>query len=357
MRITAIHPREFSGSEVGAWSAILAPAPELAGPYYRPEFTCAVGQVRQDVRVAILEDGGRVVGFFPHQRGRLGLGRPVGGALSDHQALIIGPGVEPDPMRLLEGCRLRAWSFDHLLASQACLRAYHTATAPSPIIDLSEGFSAYEAGRRAAGSRQLSKLDNLRRRIEREHAPLRFVLRDPDPRTLSTIFAWKSRQYVESRSPDAFAPKWTRALVERLVASDTPCFAGMVSALYCGDRLIAAHMGMRSATVWHYWFPVYDREYELYSPGLLLLTDMCRAAEGLGLRSIDLGKGDALYKQRLANSGIEIAEGCVQRPGPLAAWRRWRTRAEAWSERSRLRAIARVPWQALRRLEHLTRFR
>ena len=49
---------------------------------------------------------------------------------------------------------------------------------------------------------------------------------------------WEARENLE----------WLRASLELLVS-----FADNG-----GERLVAAHLGMRSRTVWHYWFPAYD---------------------------------------------------------------------------------------------------
>lgn len=62
----------------------------------------------------------------------------------------------------------------------------------------------------------------------------------------------------------------------------------------------------------HYWFPVYEESFAKCSPGLFLLMRMAQAAPGMGIRKIDLGKEDSLYKQRLSNGGIELAEARVE---------------------------------------------
>ena len=79
-----------------AWSQIQRDNEELASPYFRPEFTQAVASVRGDVEVAVLEDHGEIVGFFPYQRGRGGVARPVGGRLSDFQGVVARKGVALD---------------------------------------------------------------------------------------------------------------------------------------------------------------------------------------------------------------------------------------------------------------------
>ena len=131
----------------------------------------------------------------------------------------------------------------------------------------------------------------------------------------------------------------------------------MLSALYVGDRLAAAHMGMRSASVWHYWFPAYDPELSKYSPGLILLLRMAQAAPSLGLRVIDLGKGSTLYKDRLMSGEVPLAEGRVELPSLATAVRRLRRGTEAWVRRSPLVGVARGPGRLLKRAERWWRLR
>ena len=77
------------------------------------------------------------------------------------------------------------------------------------------------------------------------------------------------------------------------------------------NELIAAHMGMRSHSIWHYWFPAYNPRFSKYSPGLILLLKMAESAASLGLSRIDLGRGDEQYKSRLASGVITVSRGSV----------------------------------------------
>jgi CelD/BcsL family acetyltransferase involved in cellulose biosynthesis len=152
----------------------------------------------------------------------------------------------------------------------------------------------------------------MARRLERELGPLQFIHDSDESAALAQVLAWKSEQYRSSGWDDLFSNGWARGLVERIHGVQTPRFAGMLSVLYAGPVLIAGHMGMRSDTVWHYWFPAYDRRFARYSPGMILLWKMAQAAPELGLRCIDLGTGLSLYKLRLMNVSLEVVEGSVE---------------------------------------------
>jgi CelD/BcsL family acetyltransferase involved in cellulose biosynthesis len=318
MKINVIPGRDLDDGLCRAWSDLLLTNPELTSPYFRPEFTAAVAAVRNNVEIAVIESNGEIAALLPFQRGSNGAGLPVGGVLSDYQAVICRPDFEFDARELVRGCGLAAWDFDHLLVSQKPFQEFHRDTEDSPRMDLSRGYAAYAMGRRVAGSEQIKKCANLTRRIEREIGPLRFTEQATDVSALEEVLSLKSRQFLETGKVDLFADAWIRALLKRIHAAPGEEFAGMLSTLHVGDRLVAGHFGMRSRTVWHYWFPAYDEALALYSPGLILLLKMAEHAPSLGLQIIDLGKGVSLYKQRLMSNAISLAAGSVELPSLLS---------------------------------------
>ncbi|HLH52953.1 MAG TPA: GNAT family N-acetyltransferase [Verrucomicrobiae bacterium] len=321
LEIRLIPGRRLLAEQVAKWHELQDSNPDLANPCFSPEFTQAVAAVREDVEVAILAQRGEIQAFFPFQRRFGGRGIPVGGVVSDYHGLVCRPGFGCDTRLLLKGCGLATWDFNRLLASQQCFASHHKLCEPSAIIDLSEGFEAYITERRAAGTRQIDQCIYMGRRLQREVGPLRFVAHSADKALLRRVLDWKSQQYQRSRWPDLFATRWGRGLAEVIHSIQRPKFSGMLSLLYAGGSLVAGHFGMRSATVWHYWFPAYDRAFAKYSPGLVLLFNMARQAENLDLRSIDVGTGITLYKRRLMNFSVPVAEGSIERPSCLWAMR------------------------------------
>jgi CelD/BcsL family acetyltransferase involved in cellulose biosynthesis len=65
MKIDIIPATEFSRDHIAAWRALQQADPALDSPLFHPEFTRAVAAVRDDVEVAVLEEAGEFVGFFP----------------------------------------------------------------------------------------------------------------------------------------------------------------------------------------------------------------------------------------------------------------------------------------------------
>ena len=326
--------RQLEPADIAAWSALQQADPVLASPFFRPEFAASVAHVRDNVQVGVIERAGERIGFFPFQSGTFAVGRPVGGPLSDYQGFIMRQGLEWDARRIVRDCGLVEWRFDHLLAAQTPFSRYHRVATQSPVIDLSQGYEKYAEERRLAGSEQIRKAAGLLRKLEREVGPVRFEVHSPEIRVLRKLMRWKSRQYRLSGKLDIFSIEWVTRVVEKMYATHGENFAGLFSVLTVGDLPIAAHMGLRSKTVWHYWFPAYDPGYAKYSPGIILLLKMAEHANGLGISTIDMGNGRALYKQRLMNGAIPLAEGTVAVSPTRAALEGVRKHTETWVRHS-----------------------
>ncbi|WP_332815549.1 GNAT family N-acetyltransferase [Ramlibacter sp.] len=327
MKITVTSPDELGQAEVARWRELQLSTPTLASPCFSREFAVAVAAVRPDVRVAVLEQDNRVLGFFAHQQ-RWSAGEPAGGRLSDHHGVVAAPGTQWDWAELLRASGLSFWQFDHLAAWQR--PPGPVAQASSPGLDLSRGFEAYRQGRLAAGARRLAELPRKSRKLAREVGPLRFESNTRDPRVLQTVIRLKSEQCHRTGALDCFGSHWARELVTRIAAADHPEFAGRLSALYAGDALVAAHLGMRSSRTWHWWFPVYSHAHAAYSPGALLLLEVARAAAAEGCGLLDLGKGDEPYKTSFADCALPLVEGLVSRPTLVTLGRSLKKRTGAW---------------------------
>lgn len=335
MKISVVSPRELDATALRRWHCLQQANPLLASPFYSPGFVLAAADVRRDVRVAVIEDEHGVAGFFPFQR-QWGAGRPVGDYLSDHHGVIADRSAGWDWLELLRACGLAYWRYDHLCAQQRPPGPVHRGS--SPALDLQHGFEAWQAGRLAAGARRLGELPRKARKLAREVGPLRFEANARDPRILDEVIALKSAQCVRTGARDCFAPAWARDLVHRIGATDEPDFGGRLSVLYAGDQLVAAHFGMRSRDVWHWWFPVYSHAHAAWSPGSLLLLRVAEAAAAEGHRVLDLGKGDEPYKASFADAALPLLEGCVAREALATRLRalrkdtgRW-LRSSPWAE-------------------------
>jgi CelD/BcsL family acetyltransferase involved in cellulose biosynthesis len=341
MRISVIHPSELGPAEVTAWQDMQRRSAGLRNPFLSPEFTQAVGRHRADARVAVLSDGDGIAGFLPFEKHRLGMGLPIGAGLTDCQGLVSTPGFEFDARDLVHGCGLSVLAFDHLTAEQQPFRHYLTATAPSPVIDLADGWAAYEAKIKVRSASFLRSVGRKSRKLDREVGPVRLVTESADRAALRALMAWKSDQYRRTGRSDRFAHPWIVGLIEDLFATRGSHFSGLFSVLYAGDAPVAAHLGVRCGPVVAHWFPAYDTSYAQYSPGLIEHVRMVEAAAGIGVELIDLGKGHKRYKEELKSSDIYVGEGAVTTRSALGQLHRAHIAPAQWAVRT-IRAYPRL---------------
>ena len=207
MRVRLVQPAALSEDELAEWRRFQRGDRLLQSPYLCPEFVRIVAGLRPGVEVAVVEQGGRPVAFFPfRRRGRVA--SPVAGKLSDCQAVIAAPGWEWDARALIRACGLTVYDFTFLRAAQRSFVPFHRRVVSSHVIGLADGFEAYARGRRAAGRDVIAKTVAQMRSLERQAGPVRFTMHDPDPRSLHRLIGWKREQYRTTGAMDAFPVRW-----------------------------------------------------------------------------------------------------------------------------------------------------
>ncbi len=317
-----LRPEELGEGEKERWRDLRAAADTPRNPFMEPEFTAAVGRVRPRARVAVLYEGAEPAGFLPYERGPWGQGRAIGLGVSDCQGAILAPGAVPDARELLRACSLSSFAFDNLEADQPLFVPYAAEEHATYVIDVEKGYETYESVLRTQAPKFLKTTLAKERRLGRQVGPVRFVLDERDPAALRTLMEWKSAQYRRTGRRDRFAQEWIALLVARLAETRAAQCTGTLSVLYAGGRPVAAHFGLRSASVLACWFPAYDPEFAKYSPGLVLHLRMAEAAAADGVGLLDLGRGRAEYKDSLRTGELAVHEGAVTRPGAGAALHR-----------------------------------
>lgn len=305
-----VRPGELSDEQLATWRAFQAAHDELDRPFFAPEWFRALDSAGHAVEIAVLGSAGDDRGFFPFHRQGRGI-EPPGGRLSDFQGWIGPADLAVDMRGLLEAVGARAWRFNHLLARQDAAARWASDRADSPLADISEGFEAFLAAHRARGSGWVTQLPRKARKLGREVGEVRFELVTREPRVLTRLREWKRAQRERTRTFDPLDEPWAERAVERCLAVDEPGFAGVLSALYAGDELVAAHLGLRSRGTLHVWFPTYNVDRESYSPGMILMYELIRAAGEAGMTRVDFGKGPERYKASMQTANEGLAEGTV----------------------------------------------
>jgi CelD/BcsL family acetyltransferase involved in cellulose biosynthesis len=234
----------------------------------------------------------------------------VGWPGADFQAPITRPGVEVDPLRLLRATGLRSLDFDHLLEVPG-FEAWIESRSDSPYVDVSGGLEGYVARASRSGKDNMGQARRKTRKVEQAYGPIAFVADSRDASVLDELIALKRAQYAATGARDYFAAKERVALVQRLLQTRVDGFAGILSTVHAGPRLLAAHFGIRSGGVLHWWFPVYDPELAGFAPGWILLRELAVAAPSLGVTRLDLGRGDDEYKRRAKTGETVVCQGFV----------------------------------------------
>ncbi len=324
LRYRCIAASALPAADRQVWHDILAQQadPLWHSPYFRPEFSEIVAQVRPDLQLALIHKGDQLQGFLPFHRLSAWRAEPLAGFLSDYHGPILSDTARKnlDLSALLNAMCVRQFSYNHLPLDWAQASQAQWRQTRSLLLDLSQGYQAYQAqlvAQRESGL--LKKIATAKRKLAQKHGTVRFELASSNAHDFVALLEGKSQQYRRTvgAASDIFAQAWIRELMNLLFATSKPEFAGVLSCLYAGDKLIAAHFGLRSATTLHYWFPWYDTDYAEYSPGLIMLAECAEAAAAQGWQRIDLGRGEQAYKQRFATSSIELAEGIWSRPACL----------------------------------------
>ena len=340
-----VEMNELDSAHIERWLELRASNPALDSPYFHPGFTAAVTSTRAGVRVIVGETAdGSVASFLPVQFDKRTC-RPAGWPGADFQGPICAPNLDFDITAALRGGRIPSYEFDHMLHGLPGFEPWTFGREPSSYVDVSGGLDGYMSRAGSTGKRRIKDAARLGRKAEREHGPVRIVAETSDPSVLDAVISLKRRQYQATGARDYFGDPRHVELLHRLATSSGPEFGGLLSAVYSGEHLIAAHFGLRAGPVLHWWFPVYDPEFSRLDPGWMQVRGVLEAAPQLGLERIDLGRGDGDWKRWLGTGYQLVCQGAVIR-NPLrhrasSARRRFTQAAKSSPAAPALRSVVR----------------
>lgn len=294
----------LSAAELAKWQQIRDMDPALDSPFFHPAFAGAVHTVFGNVQVATDHD--RQVWFPLQVRRRVARAVLTPGA--DFQGPISAPGVHIDPLEMVRGTGLRALHFKFLQERGPEFAPWIEQRQPSPLIDVTGGLDGYLSRVGKAGRHKMKRVTN---KASRELGEMRLVWNSQDSGLLDELIDIKRTQYAGTGAYDFFANPRNRDLVHELAKTRVDGFEGVLSAVYEGETLLAAHFGLRDREVLHWWFPVFSRAHSHVSPGWILLRELIAAAPDTGIERIDLGCGDEDYKLRSMTGSVSVSEGEV----------------------------------------------
>jgi len=346
----------MTAADVSAWLALQAASGRTSpflSPFWVQACAAVAGPDQAGARVVILSQDGEAVGFFP-VRVRGATAGPVGAPMCDYQGVVGAPDLDFDPRRLLAALRAGRLDFSSLLADQGAFTRGVRGAAQSQVIDLSQGYDAYAAARRAFGTDILQDTAKKRRKLEREQGAAVFAV-SRNLADFDQMIAWKRAQYGASGQTDIFQVGWTQALLQSLFdrdsSADPALFGGAFFTLHVAGKLAAAHFALRQGPVLHAWFIAHDEAFARYSPGVILINDILKWAPAQGVCELDLGPGDYRFKHSLANVKRDVAHGYIGRPSAAALARGAAYRVRATAEALPLGRFSALPGKAMRRLD------
>jgi len=355
MPIDVIAPLDLSPGDVAAWSAIQAGRPDLRSPFLSPQWAQACARVdgpdRRSAVVAVMrDDDGAPQGFLPLRPTRFAA-LPLGAPMADYQAVVAPLGQPIRPRQFLEAAGIGRFDFQNLLSASPWFAPYVRGRGESQVIDLSEGYDAYAAQRRAEGHDILKDCAKKRRKLEREHGEVVFTALSASADHFEQLLAWKRAQYRLTRQTDIFDAGWPLELVRSIFARRDPDFGGALFTLEVGGELVAAHFALRFGGVMHCWFIAHNDAFARYSPGVVLIADMLQWAGSEGVDEFDLGPGDYRFKLQLANVKREVMHGFVGRASAATLVREAQYQVRAAAEALPLGKASALPGKAMRRID------
>ncbi len=335
------------------WTELRSADLMLDSPFLGPEWARAVSHVQGEsakIRVAVAQDGGRDVGFLPVRLGSI-TAIPAGGAMCDYQGVVAEPGARIEAKPLIQALGVQRFDFTQMLQGQPTFAHFEKGASVSRIIDVPEGYAAYEAERRASGTSILKDSDKKRRKAEREVGPATFQAFSRSISDYEKLIGWKRTQFKVTGQTDIFEAGWTERLVRHLFEGRDADFGAGLFTLHFGDQLAAVHLHLHGKQTIHGWIIAHDPQFEKYSPGILLFQDILRWMDGTSYSRLDLGHGDYRFKRELANNSQAVTHGFVGGLSPASMVRSAAYGVRAAAEALPLGRVSDLPGKAMRRMD------
>ena len=319
----------MSESDWAAWANLRLQNSELRSPYFHPDYTRLLAELRPDVRVVCqYESDGTPAAFLPIQGGRFA--RPVGAPMSDYHAIITGrDDITYDS--LLRGTDIGAYHYSCAADPQRLRFPQILSESVTAAIDIHTSVEDWRAERDGSYRRHLKSNRRRTRKAEEAIGPKRIELFSRDIDVYTSLIKWKREKFVQTGKYDVLSADWTQGLIRTLwehgPKADLRCD---MHALYFGDRLAAIDLGLSDGDVFHSWMVAYDDELAEFGPGIQLLEALIDATPETGYNSIDMGEGLDGYKRHYASASKRVVSGLVPLSGAAGRLSRVYAAAERW---------------------------
>lgn len=318
MKVSRKRFDQLEERELKAWPNLFPADALSASLFMHPEFCSVAHETLGPVEVVVMEDGARVVGVVPLSRAKGWHGflwgyTQVAQDVSDGFCFPVDEAYLESVADVL--ARVGAWSgfFTHFVMGKS-IRACQTGSVTKTyLVRHQKGGQDLWSSLKDRSRRFWSDTERCARRLNELPSGYQFHWESPNlERDLDTLIRLKLDQYARTGKQGAalFQGRY-QAFLKALASRASEGFCTPLSVLYCGDELIAAHLGLFGGRRLHYWFPVYEPVHAKYSPGKVLLAEIMRRNEQLGIDVIDFGEGHADYKEAVATETHDLTKAIV----------------------------------------------
>lgn len=309
----------YSGQDVPeavitAWESFRAQNPKLYSPYFHPDYTRAVSRLRDDVKIAVLEEGDEILALLPYQGDSFA--RPVGAPMTDYHGMIGGADYLYDLKDILNDTPVGAYHFSALIGDIADTGDEAQAGA---VMSLPEGSQAWRNSRDSSFNKHQKSLRRRIRKVSEEVGTPHFVSQSGSEEAFNALIEWKVAQYEATGYYNVLGAGWTLDLLKSLWQKGAKSDLRVdMHCLYFGDELAAIDTGLTDGKTYHSWIVAYNPDFHTYSPGTQLLNQIIDASDDLGYNRIDLGVGLDRFKTHYTTETLNTLSGFVAVSGPAA---------------------------------------
>lgn len=307
--------------------------PSLVSPYFHPDYTRLLSELRPDVRVVSFYDSaGQPLAFLPIQGRRFA--RPVGAPMSDYHGLIT---TDPDMTydSCLNGTGIGAFHYSYAVDSNHLRQPQILSTEETAAFEIEKTAEDWRATRDGSYRRHLKSNRRRTRKATEEVGEPRVELFSRDIDVYKALLKWKREKFSQTKKYDVLSADWTQDLIRKLWErgreAELRCD---MHALYFGEELAAIDLGLSDGTTFHSWMVAYNDDLSEYAPGIQLLEALIDATPETGYRRIDMGAGLDGYKRHYATHSETVVGGFVPLAGAAGRLSRIYAATERWGEKS-----------------------
>ena len=232
----------------------------------------------------------------------LGIAERIGGALNDYFGIIHSQQFTLSSRKLLQLCHINHFEISHLDERFTKLGLTAEKPEPSPLVLLDKDDSELNSKQRRKKKHFARETEKRLDRIQQELGILRFEFQTENiSAELENCIKFKRRQYQVTHSIDPLRHSVERRMLGKLSTLKVDSCSGILSTLYAGDQWLATHFGLINSHTMHYWFPVYNPQFQEYSPGRILILKMIEHARDHSIKVFDFGAGSSQMKRKFSN--------------------------------------------------------